>query len=181
MKSRSSVQPRLHSRSMDCKHIGPRYALLYRHCAEPLFAKSAPSYKGRMGRWCCRRRIRPKSFSGGSGGICRGVGPHVEHRIRMAGIKDLPGLFALDSRQRAKSGAAYGAKRSGICCAGWNCQKRQTARRSVGHSHVLALELRDPTKARDVARRLTLKAASRLRRMEYYAGAMSFGPWLKMA
>jgi hypothetical protein len=34
--------------------------------------------------------------------------------------------------------------------------------------------LRDPIKAKDVARRLTLKAASRLRRMEYYSGAMSF-------
>jgi DNA polymerase-4 len=38
----------------------------------------------------------------------------------------------------------------------------------------MAPELRDPIKAKDVARRLTLKAASRLRRMGYYAGAMSF-------
>jgi hypothetical protein len=46
-----------------------------------------------------------------------------------------------------------------------------TARRSVGHSHVMPPELRDPIKAKDVARHLTLKAASRLRRMQYYAGA----------
>ena len=47
-------------------------------------------------------------------------------------------------------------------------------------THVLAPELRDPIKAKDVARRLTLKAASRLRRMEYYAGgAMSFSPRLE--
>ena len=54
-----------------------------------------------------------------------------------------------------------------------------TARRSIGHSHVMAPELRDPVKAKDVARRLTLKAASRLRRMEYYAGAMSFSARLE--
>jgi DNA polymerase-4 len=54
-----------------------------------------------------------------------------------------------------------------------------TTRRSVGHSHVMAPELRDPTKAKDVARRLTLKAASRLRRMDYYAGAMSFSAQLE--
>src|ERR1700729_3814093 len=48
-----------------------------------------------------------------------------------------------------------------------------TVRRSIGHSHVMAPELRDPAKAKYVARRLTLKAASRLRRMEYYAGALS--------
>jgi DNA polymerase-4 len=46
-------------------------------------------------------------------------------------------------------------------------------------THVLAPELRDPIKAKDVARRLTLKAASRLRRMEYYAGAMSFSARLE--
>src|ERR1700685_4644654 len=54
-----------------------------------------------------------------------------------------------------------------------------TTRRSIGHSHVVAPELRDPIKAKDVARRLTLKAASRLRRMEYYAGAMSFSARLE--
>jgi DNA polymerase IV len=53
------------------------------------------------------------------------------------------------------------------------------ARRSVGHSHVMAPELREPAQAKDVARRLTLKAASRLRRMEYYAGAMSFSARLE--
>jgi DNA polymerase IV len=40
-------------------------------------------------------------------------------------------------------------------------------------------ELRDPIKAKDVARPLTLKAASRLRRIEYYAGAMSFSARLE--
>jgi DNA polymerase IV len=43
----------------------------------------------------------------------------------------------------------------------------------------MAPDLRDPVKAKDVARRLTLKAASRLRRMEYYAGAMSFSARLE--
>ena len=54
-----------------------------------------------------------------------------------------------------------------------------TARRSIGHSHVMAPELRDPIKTKDVAWRLTLKPASRLRRMQYYAGAMSFSARLE--
>jgi DNA polymerase-4 len=62
---------------------------------------------------------------------------------------------------------------------GMELPEETTARRSVGHSHVLAPELRDPIKAKDVARRLTLKAAGRLRRMEYYAGAMSFSARLE--
>src|ERR1700724_424425 len=51
--------------------------------------------------------------------------------------------------------------------------------RAADTTHVIAPELRDPIKAKDVARRLTLKAASRLRRMEYYAGAMAFSAGLE--
>jgi DNA polymerase-4 len=56
---------------------------------------------------------------------------------------------------------------------GENLAEEETHRRSVGHSHVMAPELREPESARFVARRLMLKAASRLRRMEYYASAIS--------
>jgi DNA polymerase-4 len=62
---------------------------------------------------------------------------------------------------------------------GMELPEETTTRRSIGHSHVMAPELRDPIEAKDVARRLTLKAASRLRRMEYYAGAMSFSAQLE--
>src|SRR5258708_24222695 len=54
-----------------------------------------------------------------------------------------------------------------------------TAGLSIGHGHVMERDLREPVKAKDVARRLTLKAASRVRRMEYYAGAMSFSARLE--
>jgi DNA polymerase-4 len=55
----------------------------------------------------------------------------------------------------------------------------ETQRRSIGHSHVMAPELRDPAQAIFVARRLLLKAASRLRRMEYYASALRFSARLE--
>lgn len=42
-------------------------------------------------------------------------------------------------------------------------------RRTVGHSHVLAPKMRPYKRARMVARRLTVKAASRLRRLEFCA------------
>ena len=112
-------------------------------------------------------------------GICRG-----RRQYRTAHPDELASLICrVCSRsvrsRRARFGAASGAKRSGIYCAGWNCRKRLSVRRSIGHSHVMAPELRDPVKAKDVARRLTLKAASRLRRMDYYAGAMSFAAQLE--
>jgi DNA polymerase IV len=103
-----------------------------------------------------------------------GVGANIEHRIQKAGITDLPGLFALNPHQmRTIWGSIWGEK-LWYLLRGMELPDEVTTRRSIGHSHVLAPELRDPIKAKDVARRLTLKAASRLRRMEYYAGAMSF-------
>ena len=108
-----------------------------------------------------------------------GVGANIERRIQAAGIKDLPGLFALNPQQmRTIWGSIWGEKLWYVL-RGMELPDEITARRSIGHSHVMAPELRDAIKAKDVARRLTLKAASRLRRMEYYAGAMSFSARLE--
>ena len=108
-----------------------------------------------------------------------GVGANIEHRIQMAGIANLPGLFALNPHQmRTIWGSVWGEK-LWYLLRGMELPDEVTARRGIGHSHVMAPELRDPIKAKDVVRRLTLKAASRLRRMEYYAGAMSFSARLE--
>ena len=108
-----------------------------------------------------------------------GVGANIERRIQMAGIANLPGLLALNPQQmRTIWGSVWGEK-LWYLLRGMELPDEITARRSIGHSHVMAPELRDPVKAKDVARRLTLKAASRLRRMEYYAGAMSFSARLE--
>jgi DNA polymerase-4 len=108
-----------------------------------------------------------------------GVGANIEHRIQMAGIMDLPGLFALNPHQMRKVWGSVWGEKMWYLLRGMELPEETTARRSVGHSHVMAPELRDPDKAKEVARRLTLKAASRLRRMEYYAGAMSFSARLE--
>jgi DNA polymerase-4 len=108
-----------------------------------------------------------------------GIGANIERRIRIAGITDLPGLFALDQRQLRKIWGSVWGEKVWYLLRGMELLEEATIRRSIGHSHVLAPELRDPIKAKDVARRLTLKAAGRLRRMEYYAGAMSFSARLE--
>ncbi len=108
-----------------------------------------------------------------------GIGANIERRIRMAGITDLPGLFALDPRQMRKVWGSVWGEKVWYLLRGMELPEVVTARRSIGHSHVLAPEQRAPIKAKDVARRLTLKAAGRLRRMEYYAGAMSFSARLE--
>lgn len=57
---------------------------------------------------------------------------------------------------------------------GYDLPELQTKRRSLGHSHVLGPALHPPHLAINVARRLTLKVCSRLRRMEYYATVFGF-------
>ncbi len=102
-----------------------------------------------------------------------GIGRNMEKRLAKAGIHDLPTLWSRDAKQlRAAWGNVWG-QRMWHLLRGENLPEIETRRRSVGHSHVMAPELREPETARFVARRLMLKAASRLRRMEYYASALS--------
>jgi DNA polymerase-4 len=102
-----------------------------------------------------------------------GIGRNMEHRLQKAGIADMRTLWALDApRMRKVWGSVLGEK-MWYLLRGVEVPEEETERRTIGHSHVMAPELRDPVKAQYVARRLTLKAASRLRRMGYYAQALS--------
>jgi DNA polymerase-4 len=108
-----------------------------------------------------------------------GVAPISNDESRTAGIKDLPGLFALNPHKMRKIWGSVWGEKLWYLLRGMELPEEPTVRRSIGHSHVMAPELRGPAQAVDVARRLTLKAASRLRRMEYYAGALSFSARLE--
>jgi len=102
-----------------------------------------------------------------------GIGRNMERRLALAGITTMRALLALDAKHLRKIWGGVLGERIWYQLRGIEMPDEETSRRSVGHSHVMAPELRDPAKAIFVARRLTLKAASRLRRMAYYAGALS--------
>lgn len=102
-----------------------------------------------------------------------GIGHNMEKRINRQGIWDMRALCALDARQLRQLWGSIWGERMWYYLRGVELPDLETTRSSVGHSHVMAPSLRAPEKARYVARRLTLKAASRLRRMGYVAGAMS--------
>jgi DNA polymerase-4 len=102
-----------------------------------------------------------------------GIGRNMERRLSMAGIGDMPSLWALDAQRMRKAWGSVWGEKMWHLLRGADLAEEETSRRTVGHSHVMAPELRDPVKAKYVARRLMLKAAARLRRMEHYAGALS--------
>lgn len=100
-----------------------------------------------------------------------GIGRNNEKRLHMAGIYDMRTLLALPAKRlRGVWGNVWG-ERVYYLLRGADLPEEETHRSSVGHSHVMAPELRAPDKAKFVARRLTLKAASRLRRMGYHAAS----------
>lgn len=116
-----------------------------------------------------------------------GIGRNMEKRLLMAGIGDMQTLWSLGPQRMRKVWGSVWGEKMWYYLRGVEVPEEETTRSTIGHSHVMAPELREPEKARYVARRLTLKAASRLRRMGYYAStfAMSVrledGPRLEAA
>jgi DNA polymerase-4 len=103
-----------------------------------------------------------------------GIGHNMEKRLNRQGIWAMRDLLALDAKQMRRLWGGIWGERMWHYLHGVELADIETTRSSVGHSHVMAPELRAPEKARYVARRLTLKAASRLRRLGYQAAALSF-------
>jgi|APTNR8051073442_1049403.scaffolds.fasta_scaffold02122_10 DNA polymerase-4 len=98
-----------------------------------------------------------------------GIGRNMERRLTRAGITDLRTLMSCQPKHlRAVWGSLCG-ERMWYYLRGYDLPEPETGRRTIGHSHVLAPEMRPPERARIIARRLTMKAAARLRRMGYYA------------
>ena len=103
-----------------------------------------------------------------------GIGGNMEIRLHRAGIFDMPGLMALNPSQMRRIWGSLWGEKMWYLLRGADLPEQETNRSTVGHSHVMAPEIRHPSQAIHVARRLTMKAASRLRRMGYYASTLSF-------
>ncbi|MBE5072765.1 hypothetical protein IM511_00425 [Erythrobacteraceae bacterium E2-1 Yellow Sea] len=98
-----------------------------------------------------------------------GIGRNMERRLRQQGIFTVADIYALDRKRLRNAWGNIWGERMWYLLRGYDLPEMETQRRSIGHSHVLAPYLRPPAMAIDVARRLTMKAASRLRRMNYAA------------
>jgi DNA polymerase-4 len=102
-----------------------------------------------------------------------GIGAQMEQKLKQFGIWSMEQLCSLDLQKMHKVWGSVLGDRMWLQLSGAEVPDLETARKSLGHSHVLAPELRDVEKARHVAIRLTLKAASRLRRLGLFASSMS--------
>lgn len=100
-----------------------------------------------------------------------GIGRNNLQRLYRCGIYDTPGLWRASPKHLRKVFGSVWGERLYYFLRGVDLPDIETTRSTIGHSHVLAPELRPPDKAKYVAMRLTLKAASRLRRLGYCAAS----------
>ena len=104
-----------------------------------------------------------------------GIGRAMQHRLSNVGVHTMPQLYALHPKEMRAIWRSVEGERLFYKLRGIEIAKEETKKRVVGHSHVLAPENRPEPEAKRISQRLLLKAASRVRRLEYYATHLSVG------
>ena len=103
-----------------------------------------------------------------------GIGWNMSTRLRERGVETVADLWALSRKRTQHLWGSIEGERFWYELHGYDIPDRPEAKKSsIGHSHVLAAKMRDADAARLVARRLLLKAGTRLRRMALASGSLS--------
>lgn len=98
-----------------------------------------------------------------------GIGPKMEKRLAQDGILDIRQYCERRPRDAGNAWGGVNGDRLWYLLPGVELPEKPTQSRTIGHSHVLSPSKRGLEPTRLTARRLALKAASRLRRKGYRA------------
>jgi DNA polymerase-4 len=98
-----------------------------------------------------------------------GIGAKMERRLARDGINDIRQLCERRPRDAGEAWGGVNGDRLWFALHGVDLPEKPTQSRTIGHSHVLSPTKRHYEPVRLTARRLALKAASRLRRKGYLA------------
>lgn len=101
-----------------------------------------------------------------------GIGAKMERRLARDGVNDIAQLLARRPREAGHAWGGTNGDRLWYLLHGVDLPEKPTQSRTIGHSHVLSPGKRGYAAVRLTARRLALKAGSRLRRKEYRARAL---------
>jgi DNA polymerase-4 len=104
-----------------------------------------------------------------------GIGYNIEKRLASVGIRTIEQLWTLMPDHMRRIWGNVAGERFWYIIRGIEIADPETKRSTIGHSHVLSPEWRPAGKAKIVGHRLLLKAATRLRRLGYYAQDMELG------
>jgi DNA polymerase-4 len=101
-----------------------------------------------------------------------GIGRNMETRLHEQGIRTVEALCALGKNELRQAWGSIEGERMWRALQGEFVYRPPTERSSLGHSHVLSPEQRNPAEAYAVLCRMLHKAAMRLRKMNLLAGSM---------
>ena len=102
-----------------------------------------------------------------------GIGRNMERRLIAAGIRDVRGLWAMAPKHARRVWNGVDGERFLRALHGEDIPDPATGTHSLGHSQILSGANRNPEGARLVARRLLIKAATRVRRGGFFATDLS--------
>ena len=102
-----------------------------------------------------------------------GIGRNMHARLKKHNIHNVEDLYSLSGDRFLNIWQNVGGKRLSYLLNGEDIAEKDTKRRTVSHSHVMAPEMRTEERTRAVLIRLIHKAAFRLIRLKYLAGNMS--------
>lgn len=105
-------------------------------------------------------------------GDLNGIGPRMRVRLQRAGILSVRDLYAASAAALRRVWGGIEGERMYARLRGETLPEPEAKRSSIGHSHVLAPELREDDAALAVLHRLLQKAAWRLRKLGYLAGGL---------
>jgi len=97
-----------------------------------------------------------------------GIGQRMENRLLRAGILDIKSLYNLEAKHARKLWNNVNGERFIMALRGHDIPDPKTKRSSLGHGQILTSGNRNKEGARLVARRLLIKAATRLRRDGFF-------------
>ena len=102
-----------------------------------------------------------------------GIGRAMEYRLHTSGILSIEELYTISPKHMRKLWGNVHGERFWYMLRGTEIPTETTQRTTIGHSHVLDPKLRKTDSAKLVMNRLLLKAASRLRRLQYYTSSIN--------
>ena len=135
-------------------------------------AKTASNMQKPDGLTVIRQAELPERLYGLKLGDLNGIGRAMEHRLNQLGIHSVEQLCAADKDSLRRAWNGVEGERFYAKLRGEAIVPGPTQRATVGHSHVLAPDMRDPVSALAVLYRLLHKAAMRMRHYSYCAGGL---------
>lgn len=97
-----------------------------------------------------------------------GIGRSIKKRLHRTGVISMQDLWDMSAKNMRRTWNNVAGENFWYMLHGYQVEEKGVKKKTIGHSHVLGPDFRPVLKAKQVAVRLLLKAASRLRRMEYY-------------